>query len=544
MKKYFSIGLLLLITGAISSCEKKFLERKPLDSFSDADVWSDIKLVEAFVNSRYTILPFMEAQGVQKAYFMSGASDEGYSKHNYGNEVAIVTAQLSPENRAYDFWAQNYEQIRNLNIFLSKIDQVPVNSANDEALKKRLLGEVKFLRAYGYFDLLQHYGGVPLVTKVYGLSDTSFKVKRNTIDECVQFIVADIDSAVLLLPVRHDGANTGRATAVAAKALKSRLLLYAASPLFNPGGEASKWGAARDAAKDAIEFAEANGHALYQHVDYKRIFLDKRNPEILMAYNFSNVPGGGIDIVCQPNSYGGWSVYTPSQAIIDAFEMNNGKFITDPTAGYDPAHPFNNREPRFYADVLFNGATFKGKTVEVFGGGKDSPQGPQGWNATNTGYHWRKYMDESFEIGQRNSNQNWIISRLAELYLNYAEALYETGNEALAREYVNKIRTRASVNLPAITETGAALRDRIRHERRIELCFESHRIYDVRRWKIAPQTESQPLRAVRVTKSGSDFTYEYFTLQQRAWNDKLYFWPISRDEMNKNDWLVQNQGYN
>lgn len=547
MKKYLYLPLLLSLLLSASSCKKDFLSKKPLDSFSDADVWSDLSLVQAFVNSRYTILPFMEDKGVQKAYFMSGACDEGYSKHNYGNEIALVTAQISPDNTVYDFWAQNYAEIRNCNLFFSKIGDVPATGTTNQQWKSRMVGEVKFLRAYGYFDLIQHYGGVPIITKVYGLSDTSFKVARNTFTECVQFILADIDSAIALLPAGYTADNVGRATSVAAMALKSRLLLYAASPLNNPANDPAKWQAAWNATKAAIDFAEANGHQLDQDPDYTRIFLDKRNPEILMSYNFSSVPGGGIDIVCQPNSYFGWSVYTPSQAMVDAFEMKNGKPITDAASGYDPAHPYDNREPRFYADILYNGATFKGTPVEIFGGGKDSPQGDQGWNATSTGYNWRKYMDESFVIGTRNSNQNWIIFRLAELYLNFAEASYEIHNEPLALQYVNKIRSRASVNLPPATESGVALRDRIRQERRIELCFESHRIYDVRRWKIAPQTEGQPLVAVTVTKNGSNFTYQYFTLQQRKWEDKLYWWPISRNEMNKNGGpggLVQNPGYN
>ena len=546
MKKIITPLLLVASLLWVSSCKKDFLVKKPLDSYSDADVWQDLNLVEAFVNSRYPILPFMEYPGVWKSYFMSGACDEGNSKHSYGNERALETGQMSPDNTVFDFWANNYQQIRNCNIFLTKIDGVPAAGPANEAKKKRLTGEIYFLRAYGYFDLVRHYGGVPLVSKVYGLSDTTFRVARNTFDECVTFILNDIDKAVASLPVSYadDPANMGRATSVAAKALKSRLLLYAASPLHNPGNDVNKWQAASNASKEAIDFAENNGYHLYQGADYTKIFMEKNNPEILMSYNFSKIPGGGIDIVCQPNSYGGWSVYTPSQAMVDAFEMNNGKPITDAGSGYDPANPYISRDPRFYADILFNGATFKGTTVEMFAGGKDSPQGPQGWNATETGYHWRKYMSETIDMNKEGSNQNMIIFRLAELYLNYAESEQALGHDPVARTYVNTIRSRASVSMPAITESSTALRDRIRQERRIEMCFESHRIYDVRRWKIATVTENQPLMGVTVTKTGTVFTYTPKLVRNRLFKEEYYLWPISRSEMNKNSLLVNNPGYN
>jgi starch-binding outer membrane protein, SusD/RagB family len=545
MKKILSLIIFAASLLMLGSCKKDFLSKKPLDSYSDADVWSDLNLVEAFVNSRYPILPFMESPGVIKSYFLSGACDEGNSKQNYGNERALETGQMSPDNLTFDFWNNNYQQIRNINIFFDKIASVPANGITNEAKKKRLTGEMYFLRAYGYFDLISHYGGVPIVDKVYGLSDTSFRIQRNTFSECVDFILKDITKAVSMLPAsyKNDASNTGRATSVAALALKSRLLLYAASTLQNPTNDMAKWTASSAATKEAIDFAESNGYKLYTG-DYKNIFMEKNNPEILMSYNWSKIPGGGIDIVCQPNSYGGWSVYTPSQAMVDAFEMSNGKPITDATSGYDAANPSVNRDPRFSADILYQGAVFKGAPVEPFSGGKDSPQGPQGWNATETGYHWRKYMSETIDMSKEGSNQNMIIFRLGELYLNYAESENMLGHDVEAKTAVNKLRTRPGVNMPLITETGTALRDRIRAERRVELCFEGHRIYDVRRWKIASTTEAKPLMGVNVIKSGSTYTYTPKLVRNRVWREEYYLWPISRAEMNRNTLLVNNPGYN
>ncbi|HEY4197720.1 MAG TPA: RagB/SusD family nutrient uptake outer membrane protein [Mucilaginibacter sp.] len=543
MKKIILALNLLILIISISSCNKSFLDKKPLNSFSDADVWSDLNLVQAFVNSKYRALPNFDA--LEKAESLSPGCDEGFAKFNWIGEINFVTGVLSPDIVTYDTWSSNYGYIRNCNLFFNKIGSVPANGPTEEALKKELIGEMKFIRAYCYFDLIQRYGGVPIITKLYGLQDTSYSIARNSYDECVNFIVSDLDSAALLLPAKQDDNNFGRASATAALALKSRLLLYAASPLNNPSNTSTKWQAAADATKAAIDLAEGNGGQLYQNPDYKRIFLDKQNPEIILSFNLNQNPGTGIDLINSPNSYNGWSAFAPSQNLVDEYELNNGKLITDPTSGYDPANPYLNRENRFYADILYNGAPFRGSNVETFVGGKDSPQSPeQPWNATLTGYNWRKYMDETIDFNSVNSNQNWIIFRLAELYLNYAEAEYALSNEPLARQYVNKVRARASVNLPPVTETGTALRDRIYHERQIELCFEAQRIFDVRRWKIAAQTENQPLQAVTITKTGSTFTYSYSNLQTRVFDPaKNYLWPIPRYEMNKNPLLTQNPGY-
>ncbi|HEY9256892.1 MAG TPA: RagB/SusD family nutrient uptake outer membrane protein [Chitinophaga sp.] len=544
MKRYTIYALILLALFA-SSCEKKFLDKKPLDSYSDADVWKELNLTEAFVNSRYTILPSQTDLGIKKGYFMSGTSDEGLSKLDYAGESIITKGLLSPDNVVYDFWTPSYAEIRNCNLFFSKIADVPAASADAQAQKRRMQGEIYFLRAFAYADLLRHYGGVPLISKLYDLTDTSFEVKRNTYEEGVQFVLNDIDSAISILPEKYENsAEVGRATSIAAMALKSRILLYAASELNNPGHDAARWQAAETATLAAITAAEKNGAQLFDGADYKKIFLQKHNPEVLFDFNFGKLGYGGIDVVCTPNSYGGWSVYTPSQDMVDSFLMKNGKRISDPASGYDPANPYANRDPRFYADILYNGATFKGTPVEIFEGGKDSQQGPQGWNATNTGYHWRKYMDESIDVNKDASNQNWIIFRLAELYLNYAEIEAALHKEEAARTYINKIRSRPSVLMPDISSTGAQLEKDIRLERQVELCFESHRMYDVRRWKIADITENKPLKGVIVTKNGNTFSYNYVVRQERNFKPALYHWPISRDEMSKNRALVQNAGYN
>ncbi|MHA4806623.1 RagB/SusD family nutrient uptake outer membrane protein [Flavitalea flava] len=543
MKSLFSsLCLMALLIISASSCEKDFLSKKPLDSFSDPDVWSDLNLVQAFVNGQYAVFPHFEGDASLKAEFLAMGCDEGFTQYNYANAWAVNTGQWTPDNLFSDTWTLDYKYISNCNVFFSKIGTVPLSRSADSAFAKELTGEMKLIRGYCYFDLVERYGGVPIITKTYGLKDTSFQVKRNTYDECVSFIINDLDSAALLLPANRIGdASFGRGTAAAAMALKARLLLYAASPLNNESNDVARWQKAADAAKTAIDFCEANGYALNQDNTYQKIFLDKQNSEILFSYNFSRTPGGGIDLISAANLDGGWSAIAPSQNLVDSFEMANGKMITDPSSGYDPAHPYDNRDPRFAGDIVYNGLRYRGRTFQAFKGGTDDPQGA---NNSPTGYNWRKYMDESININSQTSNQNWIICRLAELYLNYAEAEFELGNESVAQIYVNKIRSRASVQMPGITDNGTALRDRIHHERQIELCFEGHRIFDTRRWKIAGQTDNKPLMGVQIEQDNSGFTYTYVVVQPRTFLPAYYLWPIPRYETNKNTLLTPNPGYN
>ncbi|HVI46363.1 MAG TPA: RagB/SusD family nutrient uptake outer membrane protein [Chitinophaga sp.] len=549
-RKIYTLVLAGFMISA-ASCQKDFLDKKPLDTYSDDDVWNDISLVETFVNSKYQILPHcIDPTSVASATGYSAVADEGYSKFNYESESIINLGLLSPDNLSLDNWSPDYSYIRSCNQFLSKIDGVK----GDAARKARMTGEIKFIRAWSYFDLISRYGGVPIITKIYGLTDTDFLVKRNTYDECVAFILKDLDDAIAALPVKHDGNNIGRVTKGAAMALKSRLLLYAASKLNNPNNETARWQQAADAAKAVIDLAAQGAYTLDQRADYSKIFLDKNSPEVIMSYGmdgaFYNAVlgdyGSKLDQYIWPNGSHGWSVYEPSQNLVDAFEMSNGKMITEAGSGYNPASPYQGRDPRFYANILYNGAMFKGRKLEYFYGGMDSPQSPvENWNASLTGYNWRKYTDESLDLNAHGSNQAWIIFRLAEIYLNYAEAAYHLGDEGTARTWLNLVRARASVNLPAVTEGGTALMDKIAHERMIEFCFEGMRFADVRRWKIAGQTDNKPLMAVKSVKNADGtFSYTYYILQQRKFEEsKHYLMPIPRYEMNKNKLLMQNPGY-
>lgn len=523
---------MLLVTV---SCGDDFLERKPLDRLSEEDVWKDEKLIEAFVNKCYEV-----RHGFLVNYYMMPLTDEAYRR---GRETyhLINRGEITPSNMtALDHWESFYNIITYTNIFFDKIDGAPV----DEELKKRMSGEVKFLRAYSYFRLVSFYGGVPIITKVFGLDD-DFIVKRNSYEECVDFIVGELDEAAGLLPLVHEQGNEGRVTRGAALALKSRILLYAASPLNNPGNETGKWQAAADAAKAVIDLG------IYElYPDYKSLFLIPDNKEIIWSRKFNNSVQAEthVELHFYPNGSGGYGQVHPLHNLVEAYETANGKLPED-DPDYDPQHPYVNRDPRFYDCILYDGAPWQNREIETFlPGGKDSNEGTEGWNATYTGYYLRKFLDESIlrPTNTNVGNTPWVFIRYGEILLNYAEAMYHLGREETAREYVNKVRSRESVQMPLVTESGSALLKRIQHERRIELVFEEHRFFDVRRWKIAMQTDNVDATKMSITHAAAagEKTYKVEVFQERAFHERNYLVPIPQSEIERNPELEQNPGYN
>lgn len=537
-------AILLIILSSAVSCRKDILNTPPLNAVSDATVWSDPSLIQAFLNEKYKILPHFYLFTSLPSYAgYSAASDECFAKFNYENVTRITSGALTPDNLALDTWTVDYNYIRDLNLFFSKIDAAP----GDDAIKTRMKGEAGFIRAFCYFDLATKYGGVPLVTKVYSALDKDFNVTRDSYEHIVDFVVSELDKAATNLPLAYDSdADLGRITRGAALALKSRMLLFAASELWNSGNaDRSKWEKAAAAAKAVIDL---NIYSLYQGEDYHQLFLQPANPEIIMAGRQNPINYQLYqDIMLAPNGSQGWSAYTPTQHIVDQFEMKNGKMITAAGSGYDPQHPYEGREPRFYANILYNGAPFLGRNLEYFVGGMDSPQGPvQNWNASLTSYNWKKYLDESYDfLSQVNGSKTaFIMFRLSEIYLNYAEAMNMLGNDAEARTYLNFIRTRTGVNMPPVSESGIALRDKIRHEREVELCLEGFRFFDVRRWKIAEATDNLPAAGVKITKAADGkMTYDYnYSVQPRKFLPQHYLFPIPKYELDKIK-LDQNSNY-
>jgi hypothetical protein len=481
-------------------------------------------------------------------------------------------------------WTQLYRRIRQVNLFLENIESVPFSG--DEARKDRLKGEVHFLNAYFYHNLVRLYGGVPIVTKAYKLED-DFLVPRSTLAESIDFIVTEADEAARLLPLTHEAANIGRATRGAALALKARILLYAASDLYNDaswalpydhpelissgGDRAAKWQAARDAARVVIDLGiyslEDTDNPV---VDYTNVFLKKNSQEAIFSRYFIKSRGWEDNalpgLANGPNGYHNWGGNTPIQELVDDYEFTDGsKFDWN-----NPAHaaaPYENRDPRFQASILYDQAPWRprpadtktidpeGKiiirTVETAPGvmkpGLDTRSGPiEDWNGGYSGYYLRKFVDPTIEheYAAAGGNQEvpWHFFRYGEVILNYVEACIELGDDAEAQLWLNMIRDRAG--MPDVTETGDALRDRYRNERRVELVFEQHRYFDVRRWMIAPVVLDRPANGIVIKDLlSAPVEYSRNVVQDREWNNKLYWLPIKLDEMNRNSTLDQNPLY-
>lgn len=549
---YLFLGVIL----TLSACKKDFLSITPTDRLSNVAILGDSVLFQDYIINRYmgVRLTDKEGEGTPPGFgrtfeyaMWSSVTDESIY-NNDDNTWLIQRGQLAPENTgiAGTIWGRSYRSIRECNYALANIDKVNMSTGN----KSRLIGELKFIRAFRYQDLIRNYGGVVLVgDRVTGLTDDLTDpalFKRSTIKECIDYAATQLDDAAQRLPLNND--NTwllGRATKGAALALKSRLLLYAASQLYNAG----TWQAAADAAKAVMNL---NKYSLYQG-GYRSLFLSQDNSEVIFERLYTkNARHVCLEIANGPNGYNAWGGNVPLQNLVDSYQMDNGKLITDPTSGYNPQNPYAHRDPRFYASVLYNGASYRSNTVNTYSpGGKDSQDGPSNWNTSRTGYYLLKFMDDSNPIDNPwdvAGTQPWFYFRYAEILLNYAEAQNEfAGPDASVYAAINSIRTRASVNMPVIPAglSQPQMREQIRNERRIELAFEEHRFYDVRRWKIADVTENVPAYGVAISKTGNTFTYsQKIALEGKHFEAKQYWLPIPRSEIQaSNGQLKQNDGY-
>jgi len=551
--------LIISCVFIFSSCKKNALDIEPLGSFSDPAVWRDEALIGTFVSNTYRIMPHDFVGNPSRALGLGCVTDECYKRG--GGADFINSGNLTPSNLGIlDFWntAVNssgyWAAITKCNLFFDRIGDAPIS----QSAKDQMSGEMKFLRAFAYFNMISLYGGVPLVTKPFALTD-DFNVPRDTYETCFKFVIDELDAAAALLPAEYAAKDQGRITKGAALAAKARALLYDASVLHNPGNDQAKWQKAADAAKAVMDL---NKYSLYS--DYASLFFrgNSYNSEVIWSRPFDRLADPEqtyVDLSLYPNGYNGFGQIHPLQNIVDEFEMTNGQKpilgynsdgsqIINPAAGYDPQNPYVNRDPRFYATILFDGAPFKGRPVETFlPGGMDSNEGPlSAWNATLTGYYVRKFLDETVTnpSGNNHSSVPYIYFRYAEVLLNYAEAMYNLGDEPTCRQYLNLIRSRPGVEMPDITESGPALMDRIIQERRVELVFEGHRYHDVRRWKIAPEVLNIPGKKMNIQKTGSTKTYTVSDFNPRAFFERNYLVPIPQSEIEKNPLLVQNPGYN
>ena len=619
MKKYIKAFIIALAFVSITACEREFIEPWPPDAArTSEDIWGYYKYAKGVLDdiyARYIFCPHMNE--VYGSYgMMACATDE--AEHSLDNaKVQYFTngnwnATSSPTiyyggaqvtRKARHPWENDYLVIRKANTFLAGVDNSILIDDLDDPTRRYdrtwAKGQAYFWRAYAEFDLFRRYGRYVISTKVEEVADPELFRDRNTLEECFNQIIADCNSAIDSLPVLWDEDNWGRVNRTGAQALKSRAMLYYASPLFqgdwdtwgNPAGtvgDVDRWIAAADAARDAIndnEFYQlplmtAGGTApvktkpgtnsaegSYNYVismadgldNHEQIWTGERTTTASTFWERYNLPSG-IE---------GFNGYTcPTQEMVDAFEMKTGY----PFDWNNPSHvedPYANRDPRFYATILYNGYFWgkdknKGYYIDTYEGGVHRNTKLSSY--TKTGYYHRKFLSEAWYAYKSGSYTTQKRARhefrFAELVLNYAEALNEAYGpteedpngmlRALSEEdeeggintalgAVNAIRAR--VGMPGLREeqyaTQEAMREAIHHERRIELCFEGHRFYDVRRWKEG-ETFGEPIHGIVITPTGYDgdsrptgFTYERVKVEDRVWEDKMYWWPIPYSEIVK-----------
>jgi hypothetical protein len=630
MKKisnYIIVFVVLLYTA--TSCTD-VLDQQAVNTFNQDVVFSDINVVKSYLGKCYDRMGGNTNTGIlgMREDLLSDATDQTLCIHrpaNYGN----LKGTLSPDNLGFFgntgyagflMWDNIYANLQNVNTIIANIDAVTVATSTDETLKARLKGEAYFIRAYEYATLLMNYGGVVLMDKPNTLDQDFQTMKRSTIAETKDFVLKDIASAITNLTGKT--IEQGRATPAAAAALKSRVLLFCASKLTNggytgqesntlvsfpAGSQTALLQAARDAAKDVMD-AKYGAFSLVGTTtepvlpltaaqvktyseNYQNIFIQKGkwNSETIWGIQYP-LTGGNVNnanIWWGPCGYHNWGNNDPTEPAVRSFEMADGTpfvwdkytpgdlYLRKATAAElaaDPnRNPYNGREPRFYAIVLYHGAPWQarpsdvvpydplnqvqtghfylndGVTVRV--NGCDSRQGlVEAWNGTKTGYYLKKFLDPTI-AGQFFLNTTaWVEFRYAEILLNYAEACIELGGADLQNGItaLNLVRNRAGLPGRVTTDKATAI-GYIRQERAIEFFGEGHRYYDLRRWMMYSSV-IQNVYGMKIRQmDNGNFEWKLDLTDNedtRTWGGDKYYWlPLSRAEMNKAPTLQPQPGY-
>jgi starch-binding outer membrane protein, SusD/RagB family len=555
----------MVLSLVITSCDSDLLDTKPTTLTDDA-IWKDPSLTEAYIINLYTGIRLTEKEanqteryigfgrGFHWALYASLTDEAVYS--NDDQTYLVQRGQLSPSNYGWTstVWGRRYRGIREANMALSRISETPISDARRAILN----AEIRFVRAFRYFDLLKGFGGVSLVgDRVTQLTDDFSELyERASIDETVAYIVSELDAVIEALPDEPaTDWQRGRATSSAAMALKSRVLLYAASPLYTGANNVSKWQAAATAAMDVIalnKFSLVTNLAADPAENYRRLFISPPTSEDIFFREYTSTsPSMAMERMNAPNGYGGWGGNCPMQNLVDDYEMNNGLPIMAPGSGYNEQNPYVNRDPRFYATILHNGAAYRGRTVETFlPSGKDSPDGNEPWNTSPTGYYLRKFLKETVALDDwpNMGTSTWRYFRYAEILLNYAEAQNEAaGPDQSVYDAVNEVRNRAAMPPLPMGLSQDEMRTRVRNERRVELAYEEHRYFDVRRWKIAEVVENRSAQGISITKDGAGnliFSRKE-ALGGKTFGQQHYWFPIPIEEINaSNGRIQQNPLYN
>jgi len=567
IKNIISLAVVML---ALASCGDK-MDYKEYSVFDEDYVKTTFARSAGLVTSVYNDLDY--DFGNYSGALLASATDESVYSHS-GNAIEKFYdgGWSASNNNDASLWTKCWRGISYANLFLTEFkDQTFEDYLTDLDYKaelhqyQNLQFEARFLRAYYYFLLVRSFGGVPLITTTMDAMEINSQ-PRATSDEVFQFINSECkaiqdtivkdysDLGALQLKSKNE---TGRVNNLCVLALKARASLYYASPLFNPDNDKERWHQAALDNLELINTCRARGMKL--SADYGALFqkdnwqnseeciLVRRIVSASNTFEKYNFPIG------LENAGGG---NCPTQNLVDAYEMTNGKAITDADSGYDPQNPYANRDARLAMTVAVNGEQWPNETLETFIGGANAL--PITY-ATPTGYYLKKYVNKSLTIGALNATterHHWVIFRLAEFYLNYAEAMlnytgsgYETssGLSMTAAAAVNVVRARAKQPNMATGLDANQFKERLQNERFVELAFEGHRFYDLRRWKVAGEQKYRTIKSMRITKN-ADGTFTYTpqsdTSTRSYWDDKMYLFPLAQSEILKSGGaLTQNPGW-
>lgn len=518
---------IMLITAVASlilfGCSKSLLETSPDNKYVEGNFWKSEAAVNAALTGCYAVLTYSGLYGGDATpLWEETASPNAY---NYGNSmgfnaIAEGTQESSSSGIIPTRYHDCYSGIGRCNTFLAHAGQVPL----DPDIYARMRGEVHFLRALFYFNLENYYGGVPLILDPPDVA-TQGELPRTPREEVVKQVLSDLDSAAVLLPLKYSGADIGRATKGAALSLKARVLLYEASPLLNTDNSQQKWQEAEAAAEAVIDLAPAAGYGLFDN--YRALFLpeNENNKEVIFDVQFIYPDlGTSFDLIGRQ-----YNSNAPLLDLAEAYEMKNGLAIDAPNSGYDKTSPYENRDPRLYATIVFPGDTFMGKLVTTS-------------RFAITGFGMKKYtvydkQPASSDVSDLKGGQsytNFIVLRYAGILLMYAEARNEaTGPDEKVLAAINQVRGR--VDMPPLTGTYTkdSLRKLIHLERRIEFAGEALYYNDIRRWKTAEQQLNQKI-----------YTYNHSPIETRTFDPaRDYWWPIPQVQRDLNPNLDQAPGY-
>lgn len=519
--------IFVMLAVTVCSCKKDYLDRKPLTEYSETTLWTGVNDAIAAANACYS--DFEDGQWV---VYMDVASDNGHDAYPWEGWQEFGNMQLlSPNSWRSKF---NFTSIARCNWFLANVDKTPM----DKTLLTRMKGEVRFIRAYEYFERSQLYGDFPLVTKMLTTTEAN-AVARAPKAEVVQFVLNELDTIIPTLPTTYEGSERGRITQGAALALKARVELF--NEKFAESAASSK------------RLMDLGVYSLFPN--YQDLFRigNEYNSEIILDMGYLETDPTqqvGLMVLCpEATPGGGWSSVNISQSLVDEYEMANGKTINDPTSGYDIDHPFLNRDPRLLQTVIVPGAPYAGIIFNPM-----DPNSLDYWPTYNyTGYvgqkytHYRSDFDDIYKTGL-----NIPLIRYAEVLLTYAEAKIELNQiDNTVYDAINQVRLRAG--LPAVDQskyfTQAQMRELIRRERRVELALEGLRWYDIQRWKIGEQVMNGPVYGARVSTidANGNVTYtstDHVKVEDRVFDPaKNYFWPVPQSQIDIGKSLKQNPGY-